>query len=129
MDAFGDHVMTCRKHSKTTMHNTIRNGLQKLLQKTCMLVKLTSSDAMVEREPSEVIPELPRLRPFDISVLFNHMLDEGAWRSDLKMLGIGITIVPPTAKYAHFFFSHLPGCSHQRIISASERRGEEEVLS
>ena len=77
MDAFfGDHVMTCIKHSKTTMHNTIGNTLHKLLQKTCMLVKLTSSDAMVEREPPEVIPELPRLRPFGISVLFDHMFDE-----------------------------------------------------
>ena len=83
--------MTCTKHSKTTMHNTIRNGLHKLLQKTCMLVKLTSSDTMVEREPPEVIPELPRLRSFDISVLFDHMLDEGAWRSDLKRLGIDTT--------------------------------------
>ena len=79
------------------MHNTIRNGLHKLPQKTCMLVKLTSSDAMVEQEPPEVIPELPRLHPFDISVLFDHMLDEDAWRSDLKMLGIDITIVPPAA--------------------------------
>ena len=56
-----------------------------------MLVKLTSSDTMVEREPPEVIPELPRLRSFDISVLFDHMLDEGAWRSDLKRLGIDTT--------------------------------------
>ena len=128
MDAFGDHVLTCTKHSKTTMHNTIRNGLHKLLQKTCMLVKLTSSDAMVEREPPDGILELSRLRPFDIPVLFDHMLDEDVWRSDLKMLGIDITIAPPCC-CAHFFFSHLPGCLHQRIISASERRGEEEVLS
>ena len=59
-----------------------------------MLSKLTSSESMVEREPPEVIPELPRLRPFDASVLFDHMLDEDARRLDLKMLGIDITIVP-----------------------------------
>ena len=96
MDAFGDQVMTCTKHSKTTMHNSIRNGLWKLLEKTYMLVKLTSSEAMVEREPAEVIPELPRLRPFGISILFDHMLDEDAWRSDLKMPGIDITILSPS---------------------------------
>ena len=66
MDAFGDHVMTCTKHSKATMHNTIRNGLHKLLQKTCMLVKLTSSETMVEQEPPKVVPKLPQLRPFDV---------------------------------------------------------------
>ena len=105
------------------MHN---NGLQRHAR---TLVKLTSSDAMIEREPLEVIPGLPRLRPFDISVLFDHMLDEDAWRSDLKMLGIDITIYSsPCGCYAHFFFSHLPGCSQQRIVSASERRGGEEVL-
>ena len=60
-----------------------------------MFVKLTSSEAMVEREPPEVIPELPRLRPFDISILFDHMLGEDVWRSDLKMLGIDSTTVPP----------------------------------
>ena len=88
MNSFCDHVMTCTKHFKTTMYNTIRNGLWKLLKKTCMLVKLTSSEAMLEleREPPEVIPELPRLRPFDTSILFDHMLDEDVWRSNLKML-------------------------------------------
>ena len=53
---------------------------------------------MVEREPSEIFPQLPRLRPFDVSVLFDHMLDEDVWRSDLKMLRIDITIVPPTTE-------------------------------
>ena len=49
-----------------------------------MLVKFTSREAMVEREPSEVIPKLPRLRPFDVSVMFDHMLDEDSWGLDLK---------------------------------------------
>ena len=26
MDAHSDHVMTCTKHSKTTLHNSMRNG-------------------------------------------------------------------------------------------------------
>ena len=86
MDAHGDHVMTCTEHSKTTMHNSMRNGLWKLLKKPCMLVKLTISEAMVEQEPPNIIPKLPRLRPFDVSVMFDHMLDDDAWSSDLKML-------------------------------------------
>ena len=49
-----------------------------------MTVKLVSSETIVEREPPNVVPELPRLRPFDVSVMFDHMLDEDAWRSDLK---------------------------------------------
>ena len=84
MDAYGDHVMTCAKHSKAMMHNSMRNGLWKLLKITYMLVKLASNKAMVEREPPEIIPELPQLRPFDVSVMFDYMLDEDAWCLDLK---------------------------------------------
>ena len=98
MNAFGDHIMTFTNHSKTTMHNSTRNSLWKLLKKTCILVKLTNSESTVEREPPENFPELPRLRPFDVSVLFDHMLDEDVWRSDLKMLRIDITIVPPATE-------------------------------
>ena len=79
--------MTCTKHSKTTMHKSIRNDLWKFIKKTSMLVKLTSSESMVEQEPPEVVPKLPRLRPFDVSVLFDHMLDEDVWCSDLKTRG------------------------------------------
>ena len=34
------------------------------------------------------------MRPFDV-----HMLDEDAWHSDLKMLGIDITAVPPVSTF------------------------------
>ena len=76
MDAYGDHVTTCTKHSKTIMHNSIRNDIWNFLRKTCMSVKLISSEAMVEQEPPKTASELPRLRPFDVLAIFDHMLDE-----------------------------------------------------
>ena len=39
-------------------------------------VKLTSSEAMVERKPQRVVREPSRMRPLDVSVMFDHMLDE-----------------------------------------------------
>ena len=48
---------------------------------------------MVDHEPPKTVPELPRLRPFDVSVMPDQMLDEDAWRFDLKMLGIDVTSV------------------------------------
>ena len=81
------------------MHNSIRNGLQELLKKACMVVKLTSSEAIAEHEYSHVITKLPTLCLFDITVTFNHMLDEDVWRSDLKTLGIDITIVLPALNF------------------------------
>ena len=60
-----------------------------------MLAKLTCSDVMVEREPPNVVPELSRLRPLDVSVMFDPMLDKDAWRFNLKLLGIDITVASP----------------------------------
>ena len=62
-------------------------------------MKLTSSEAMVERESPPAPTELPTLCPFDIAVTFDHMLDEDAWRSNLKTLGIDITVVLPASKF------------------------------
>ena len=76
MDAYGNHVTACTKHSKTTMHNSMRNDLWNFLKKICMLVKLASSEAMVEQEPTKTASELPRLRPFDVPAMWDHMLDE-----------------------------------------------------
>ena len=87
-----------------------------------MLVKLTSSEAMVEQESPEVIPELLRLRSFDISIPFDHMLDEGAWHSDLKMLGIDITIVSPAAKLASF--SPISQTARSKELFLRLREGE-----
>ena len=72
-DACGDHVTTGAKRSETTLHDTVRNGLRKLLRETCLLVELAGSDALVERELPEDVPGLPRRRPCDVSVLFDHM--------------------------------------------------------
>ena len=81
------------------MHNSIRNGLWILPKKTAwLLINLTSSETMVERERPEVVPGLPRLSPFDVSVMFDNMLDQDPWRSDLKILGIDISIVSPASE-------------------------------
>ena len=63
-----------------------------------MTVKLCSSEAMVERESLDIIPKLSRLRPFDVSVMFDHMLDKAAWRLELKMLRVDTTIVLPATE-------------------------------
>ena len=86
-----------------------------------MLVKLTSSESTVEREPPEVIPKLPCLHPFEVSVLFDHMLDEDAWRSDLKMLGIDITIVPPATELTSFSSPiSKTACSQELLLCLGE---------
>ena len=94
MDAYGDHVLSCRSHCKTPLHNKIRDGLFSLLKELCKTVKLISGDTMVCKEKPRVIDKIPTIRPFDLAILFDHMLDETAWRSTLKILGFDVVVVP-----------------------------------
>ena len=54
---------------------------------------MTSSNAMVDKEPEGMVKPLPLLRPFDISILLDHMLGETAWRSPLKRIGFDVAII------------------------------------
>ena len=40
------------------------------------------------------------MRPFDLSVLFDHMLGEAKWRSPLTRLGFVLTFVQSTPKFS-----------------------------
>ena len=81
MDLFGDHCLSCCSHCKTPLHNQVRDGLWDLFKELFHTVKLTSSDKNVVMERLGVVKALPQTRPFDISVLFDHMLDERAWKT------------------------------------------------
>jgi len=93
MDQFGDHVLSCRSHCKTAMSNAVRNGLADLMKQIYSQVKLISNDACVDKETRRVVKELPNLRPFDLSVTFDPLLDETAWRSSLYQLGFDVTFI------------------------------------
>lgn len=93
MDLFGDHCLSCRSHCKTPLHNLVRDGLWDLFKELFHTVKLTSSDKNVVMERLGVVKALPQTRPFDISVLFDHMLDERAWKTPLTELGFDVTFI------------------------------------
>ena len=100
MDRFGDHVMSCRCHCKTPLHNTIRDGLWDLFKDLFTTVRLTSTPNTIAREPERIVKELPGTRPFDISVLFDPLIDESAWRVRLLQLGFDVTIVSSKPVYS-----------------------------
>ena len=82
---------------------------------------------IVERElPKVIFPKLPRLRLFDVLVMFDHLLDEDVWRLDLKMLGIDITIHSPPATELASSFPVSHAIHFQDFLS--ERRREKDVL-
>ena len=81
------------------MHNKIKNGLSKVLEELLMLVKLTSAITSIQKEPPQQIPALPGLRPFDMAAVFDHLMDETAWKTPLVKLGMDVTIVSSKPQY------------------------------
>ena len=95
MDPFGDHCFHCRSHPKTTLSNKVRDGLASLLSSLLREVNLIATNASVTTEPTGIVRALPSLRPFDICIHFDHVLDNSAWRTPLSRLGFDVTITPP----------------------------------
>ena len=54
---------------------------------------------MIDKDPEDVVKPLPLLRPFDISILLDHMPDETAWRNPLKRTGFDVTMITSNTKY------------------------------
>ena len=98
MDKFGDHCLSCRSHCKIVMSNKVRDGIVKLLRPICTTVNLINSDGMITSETPRIIPGLPNRRPFDLSINFDHMLNDHAWRCSLSRLGFDVVFVPTKNK-------------------------------
>lgn len=96
IDPFGDHIMSCTHHNKTVMSNCIRDGLCRLLRDVCTSVDLTSSPTMVTTEPENILPCLPKLRPFDVCIRLDHAQHDSIWKSTLNTIGIDVTCVTST---------------------------------
>ena len=120
MDQYGDHCLTCRRHCKTPMHNSIRDGLWKLFQEYFVLLNMTTSQSGVEKETPNVFEGLlPSLRPFDISILFDKMLSESTWRTPITKLGFDVTVVSSLPK-----FSTRTDAARKNEVKLRLRKGE-----
>ena len=86
------------------MSNGYRNGLAELLKQITMMVGLVSTPNCVEKETPRMIKKLPNLRPFDISILFDPLLDETAWRTKIHRVGIDVVFIH---SHNHFFLYWL----------------------
>ena len=71
MDLFGDNCLSCRRMPKTPLSNSIRDGLIPLLASILRLCGLINSDIAVDKETPRMVPGLPNLRPFDLSIAFD----------------------------------------------------------
>eukprot|EP00956_Cyclotella_meneghiniana_P041001 scaffold211404_cov36-Cyclotella_meneghiniana.AAC.4 len=50
----------------------------------------------MEKEVPNIVPSLPRLKPFDLSIRLNHLLTQGAWRTPYDRIGFDVVAVHST---------------------------------
>ena len=96
LDPYGDHSLGCRVNGKTAASNGIRDGLINIFKRLLPIAKLTTSSTQLECEAYNIIPQLPRLKPFDLSIRLDHLLVNGAYKSPFSRIGFDVTLIHST---------------------------------
>ena len=97
MDEWGDHAFNCRSNTKTIMSNQIRDGVAKLFQRILQTVKMIDTKSAVDTELEGFLNRAPNLRPFDLSVQLDHLMNDSPWKTTLSHLGFDVTVIPSAA--------------------------------
>jgi hypothetical protein len=96
LDPFGDHCLGCKINHKTKTSNGIRDEIIKVFQRVLPFVGLIDSGTQVESEIHNIVPSLPRLQPFDLSIRLDHSLDTGHWKTPYHRIGFDVTVIHST---------------------------------
>ena len=57
---------------------------------------MIDSATKLEWEAHNIVPSLPRLQPFDLSVRLDHSLDSGHWKTPYNCIGFDVAIIHST---------------------------------
>jgi hypothetical protein len=68
IDQYGDHCLGCKVNHKAKASKGIRDEITKVFQRILHIVSMIESPTQVEREVHNVVPSLPSLKPFDLSI-------------------------------------------------------------
>ena len=96
LDAYGDHSLGCKANNKSKASNGIRDEIIKIFRRILPIVNMIDSPTQVESEVHNVVPSLPQLKPFDLSIRLDNSLDSGAWRVPYSRIGFDVTLVHST---------------------------------
>jgi hypothetical protein len=100
IDQYGDHCLGCKVNHKA----------QKYFNASCMI----ESPTQVEREVHNVVPSLPILKPFDLSIRLYHSLETGQWHEPYTRIGFDVTLIQHSTN---------PSCSTpSEVAQYNERR-------
>jgi len=68
IDIYGDHVFACPKHSKSALHNRIRDAFFYVLRHLAPYANMVTADVDVACEPTSLLPTFPTIRPADVAL-------------------------------------------------------------
>ena len=93
VDPWGDHCLGCKKNHKTVLSNGCRDGIHDILKRILPVTKMIHSGTQMEKEVANIVPSLPTLKPFDLSVRLNHLLTQGAWQIPFARIGFDVVFI------------------------------------
>jgi hypothetical protein len=96
LDEYGDRCLGSTASHKTCASNSIRDGLVRIFKHVLQTAKLIGSPIQVESEVQNIVPTLPKLKPFDLSFCLDQSLDSGSWRMPYSCIGFNVTLVHAT---------------------------------
>jgi hypothetical protein len=94
LDEYGDRCLGSTASHKTCASNSIRDGLVRIFKHVLQTAKLIGSPTQVESEVQNIVPTLPKLKPFDLS--------NSASTSPL-IVGLGGCLILALASMSHSF--------------------------
>ena len=68
IDQFGDHFFKCTHHSKTQIHNQIRDTIHNITQKLGTHTNFIMNQDSCLKEENIILTSYPLLRPGDITI-------------------------------------------------------------
>jgi len=98
LDQYGDHCLGCKANHKSKTSNGIRDEIIKVFQRILPFVGMIDTGTQVESEVHNIVPSLPRLQPFDLSIRLDHSLDSGHWKTPYHRIGFDVTVIHSTKK-------------------------------
>jgi hypothetical protein len=57
---------------------------------------MINSPTQVEKEVHNIVPSLPSLKPFDLSIRLDHSLESGQWCVPYTRIGFDVTLIHST---------------------------------
>ena len=92
VDKHGDHFFSCTHHSKTKMHNHLRNTIHYFTQNVGIYANFIQDKESYILEEAELIPSIPTLRPGDITLHPNKINKTQLTRYNEQVIIIDCTI-------------------------------------